>query len=790
LEAVRPSAAIADQRIKVEVDLDGDGTQWGWTEDAVRVTCVEIQTVTRADDGSIVKQPFFFNCVPCPQFDVATDDCSIAADGTVSLSVSGTLTDAASDLVDDPAKQLQWINVYRGSQLKDTINLTNTATPDMPWKPYKFESSFSTNITFPTDGFGEYRVDLETSENVAGCSSTLTYSVFVDIKSEPIDYTIELAADLDDQQVDNIIFFAGPDRPEVDDDILDETGIDTRVFTNELFWADVEVEFTEFAGLTPDVDVLTARVRSTYSNDTFDEFEVTFVENAETSNQFTATIYEPIDGTDLGGDLNLVLPGAFNPSEADTVTAYIGARDPSAEDFPLVESGPNTLSFNGNTSWADSTVTLVDFQGLTAEVDTLHTQWSFLAPDGSTESYDVQMTETGAETRHFVYNLGIENVYDVSYGRSSTDSGTFLPFIVRIKAPAGVLTGDTVNTFDRDWALKRLNYGDGEYEYVIDDQEKPVVFLPAAYAQTHIQCKPIIPGQVEVCFLGFCKKLSVLKWGLIIRGNDDISDMLSVLEGWEKRHELYKGTLSWMYTAADIEHGLTRPVSGTIQTEIHWRHVWHAKRVTIFNSREEYQDDVNHRLYAVAAARAVRYAFGKERFREEFWKTHVEVAPGKSCYDAIADMFGEHAEDYSMYCTDGARYVFLRAASQVKGRPVFDLVIQDKPSKNLANVRYEYNFPRQAPQRATSWIPGDWGYFENPGGDPLHAGENVIYLGGTEGQGCFEDGSGFGAAARFWGHGLGELSFAEMLAEVDKWGENEADVTGYRWCLRQPPYLP
>ncbi|NQT19423.1 MAG: hypothetical protein HQ592_06940, partial [Planctomycetes bacterium] len=42
LEAVKPSAAVADKRIKFEVDLDGDGDDYDWTEDAVRVTIQQL----------------------------------------------------------------------------------------------------------------------------------------------------------------------------------------------------------------------------------------------------------------------------------------------------------------------------------------------------------------------------------------------------------------------------------------------------------------------------------------------------------------------------------------------------------------------------------------------------------------------------------------------------------------------------------------------------------------------------------------------------------------------------
>jgi len=48
-----------------------------------------------------------------------------------------------------------------------------------------------------------------------------------------------------------------------------------------------------------------------------------------------------------------------------------------------------------------------------------------------------------------------------------------------------------VETMDRDWKLRRKDFGDGEYLYLVDEQDKAVVFNPSANAHTHFQTKPI-----------------------------------------------------------------------------------------------------------------------------------------------------------------------------------------------------------------------------------------------------------------------------------------------------------
>jgi len=493
--------------------------------------------------------------------------------------------------------------------------------------------------------------------------------------------------------------------------------------------------------------------------------------------------------------------GAFNPSDADTVTAYIGARDPSAEDFPLLETGPNTLSFNGNTSWADSTVTLVDFHGLTAEVDTLHAQWSFLAPDGSSESYDVQMTETGAETRHFVYNLGIENVYDVSYGRSSTDSGTFLPFIVRIKGPAGVLTGDTVNTFDRDWALKRLNYGDGEYEYVIDDQEKPVVFLPAAYAQTHIQCKPL--GAMVQCNLKTgeeyaigAKQLKIVS-GLVVMWGDVYSEVLAAIpEGDVKRYAyaLYVpqgGPVpTYVYMPADehMDHN-----DESLRTEIIWRYVGTEDTVLIFDSPFQFETDIYYREQVVEAIQTQQIGWAlRPDFNPAYWLTSTEVRHDDA-YAAIENMWSidEDRYEYKMACLLAAAYVHYRGASMAVGKTEFNRVV----GQTLIVVGADGK-PRLKPTLYTwqviedaAWYPGDWGYIKNEQPNPPQGleGENIFYLGG-----CFEEDYGIfkDSPDTFWGHPAGRKSLQQWLTVVEGWDGDEnnssAKLDSYRRGLRQP----
>ena len=299
------------------------------------------------------------------------------------------------------------------------------------------------------------------------------------------------------------------------------------------------MELTAFDGLTAGVDVLTATMTFTWSNGQSEELELEFEETGETTGHFTASAWRPIDGPALGSLLNVVLPASFNPNNADIVSTYVGSREPSVEDdFPMDETQAASLVFNCDTSWADATVELVDFTGLTAQVDVIDAEWTFTYPDGTVDVLPVEMTETAAESCRFTYDLGVANIYSVSVSHMSTGEGTFLPFLLRINAPEGVVTEETeVNTFDRDWSLNRLDFGHGEREYVVDDQEDAVVFLPAAYAESHIQCLKLQErfrvaikknnGNDEICLVALPKFA-----GLFVIGDDVGNEFSTVLRGY------------------------------------------------------------------------------------------------------------------------------------------------------------------------------------------------------------------------------------------------------------------
>jgi hypothetical protein len=128
--------------------------------------------ITKGDQGALLQQQFSYNNVPCPVINGDITGISIAPDGAGAVSVEGTVTDDTSDLVDDPAKQVQTLEAGLEETVQHSVSLSNAGSRILPWQPYQFIAPFSTQITFQTSLIGSFRLSL-VSENAAGCAANL-----------------------------------------------------------------------------------------------------------------------------------------------------------------------------------------------------------------------------------------------------------------------------------------------------------------------------------------------------------------------------------------------------------------------------------------------------------------------------------------------------------------------------------------------------------------------------------------------------------------------------------------
>jgi len=453
-----------------------------------------LQFVTKGDYDSLVPQTFTFNGTPKPSISGQITSSSLAADGTLTLTLAGTVNDVASDLVDVPEKQLSSLTISSGPIALASVTLVNAGVPEMPWKPYRFKAVFSNTISIPVVSYGTHTVRAETSLNVAGEKAIAEIPVQVVPKRRLRSYNIQVPGVWSSTVVDAVSFYVGAQRAVTTADRLTETGVNTQIFLGTLPWASVQVAPIAFNGLTAAIDQMNVTMRFAYAGGSAIEVIRTFAETGATTGHFVYSESIPLNGPELGGSMTLVCPTAFNASMIDTVQVHMGELADAGSSYPLNETALGSKVFNGDCPWGDTTIDLSVAATLTNAVDTLVITSKFTDPESILRTVGGSFTETGAMTGTFVIGLGpIQRDAIVPSDFSSGGTGTFLPSIVRLALPAGTYTESqlAVRAFDRKWKLLNINFGDGPFAYVVDDQYKPVVFLPSKNAHTHIQTKPL-----------------------------------------------------------------------------------------------------------------------------------------------------------------------------------------------------------------------------------------------------------------------------------------------------------
>jgi len=127
-------------------------------------------------------------------------------------------------------------------------------------------------------------------------------------------------------------------------------------------------------------------------NTGFDEVAVTLEKR-----EIPGTSSDEADVFGQAAVLNLYLPQAPTPDQADSLQYYRGEREPDPEDPTLTETGPDTLVFSGEINGLATEITLLDYQGLTTEPDTITARIAYTI-SGVQTSQDLTLTETGPET--------------------------------------------------------------------------------------------------------------------------------------------------------------------------------------------------------------------------------------------------------------------------------------------------------------------------------------------------------------------------------------------------------
>jgi len=183
----------------------------------------------------------------------------------------------------------------------------------------------------------------------------------------------------------------------------------------------------------------------------------------------------------------------FDSAARDVVKFFYGTGDvlPDADEFTEAEGEEASLVFHGTLNGTPMTITLLDFTGLTREVDVLKAEISYETQAGGTDVITATFTETGPITSRFAatfnYTSGADGapstvltVESVNVGRL-TGAGRFFPFVARVIDPAGAITPEkdkyTIKVFDETFGIEEFQYSNRRWYCRREEDGKVVIYI-------------------------------------------------------------------------------------------------------------------------------------------------------------------------------------------------------------------------------------------------------------------------------------------------------------------------
>ena len=246
---------------------------------------VPVEFVTKGPNSEFLPQSVTWNSVVPPQIEVTAASATYAAN-TLTVSVAGKVTDATSDCTPTPGKQVATLFIT-GAPAEAQVTLNNTANPVAtdPWRPYKYEATFTHNLTIPITGPGNYAVRLRTSENAGGLAGSQEVNIHVQASDLTQDVQLQLPASFSPAQADTITMTMGV-APATETVTLTETGDATHIFSGQRGSGMVTLAFAQTPALTAAVDNLSATLTKSLSGQTVSSIPLAFVETGATTNAF------------------------------------------------------------------------------------------------------------------------------------------------------------------------------------------------------------------------------------------------------------------------------------------------------------------------------------------------------------------------------------------------------------------------------------------------------------------------------------------------------------------------
>lgn len=227
------------------------------------VKLLPLEYMTKGENNEMIPVDFFANGTTAPVIEASLSNLSVSPTGQVNLTISGTVRDSTSDLIDLPSKQIDSLNILvPGGQ--QTIGLQNSeVAPELPWKPYKWKAQLSENVSFQVAGPGTYTVTLVTEKNAGGLAASS--SAVVEVRQQKL--TIEMPPD-SPTTVDTLRVYSETSSGGAEE-LMTETTALARIFkfapnptTDE-----ISLEILEPVSFSPtSPDTLEIRVRTTFQD--------------------------------------------------------------------------------------------------------------------------------------------------------------------------------------------------------------------------------------------------------------------------------------------------------------------------------------------------------------------------------------------------------------------------------------------------------------------------------------------------------------------------------------------
>ena len=202
-----------------------------------------------------------------------------------------------------------------------------------------------------------------------------------------------------------------------------------------------------------------------------------------------------------------------------------------------------------------------------------------------------------------------------------------------------------------------------------------------------------------------------------------------------------------------------------------------SKRVsTIKGNTAEYavknrKMHIDARKNIVTAAKSAAFAFSvHETWNQQHWRGRSTVPQATStAYDAVTDIWAQPAK-YEMGCLRATAAVLAEGIAKTSGKDEFNKAWGGPGASltglwgNRALTRWYYNVDE------ADWIPGDWGYVDDPRANPPagQEGENTVYVGNK----------------KYWGHPSQIKTLDQRRTGVGGWSGTAAkDIKVVTWRI-------